>query len=382
MARRWAFAAVPLALLALALAAFVVTRPLAPLGVTAPPVERLTVERARLDRDGIALRVRAGGSAPVTIAQVQVDGAYWDFRQHPPGPLERLQAAWIEVPYPWVQGEAHHVTVVTETGATFEHTIEVATASPRLGLGRIAAYGLLGLYVGVLPVGLGVLFYPFLRTLGGGGLQFLLALTLGLLAFLLVDTLAEARELAERAASGFEAPVLIWLVAAVAFLALIAAGRRGRGPPEGVALAWYIALGIGLHNLGEGLAIGGAFAVGKATLGAFLVVGFTLHNLTEGIAIAAPIVGHGARPPAWIGLVALAGLPAVAGSWIGAFAYSPLWAALFLAVGVGAIGQVIVEVGRHLWRRTAATASAPAASLAGFAAGVLAMYGTGLLVQV
>ncbi|MDZ7800104.1 MAG: hypothetical protein U5K81_04830 [Trueperaceae bacterium] len=380
------WALVPLAILALLIWGFLATDPLAPLGVSAPPIEELTVERTVLDEGGISLRVRADGSEPVQIAQVLVDGAYWSYTQEPAGELARLQSAWVHVPYPWVQDEAHTVTFLTDTGVTFEHEIEVAVPTPQASLGRILAYALLGIYVGVVPVGLGLLFFPYLRTLGRRGLQFLLALTVGLLAFLLVDTLEEGFELSAGAAGAFQGTALVSLAAVTAFLVLLALGRRRGRAPEGVALAGYLALGIGLHNLGEGLAIGAAFATGAAALGSFLVVGFTLHNITEGIALASPLVKR--RPPllTFVGLAALAGLPAVVGTWTGAFAYAPHWAALFLAVGAGAILQVIVEVGTYL-ARTAREHGGEGAwlsttSLAGFATGLVVMYATALLVNV
>ena len=307
MVPRWAFAVIPLALLALVVGLFARVDPLAPLGAATPPIETLTVERTVLDGSGIAVTVRAGGSESVAIAQIQVDGAYWQFTQSPPGPLARLQTAAIRIPYPWVENDTHALVFVTASGVTFEHVIDVATETPRIAWSGLLAYALLGLYVGIVPVGLGLLFYPFLRTLGPGGMQFLLALTVGLLAFLLIDTLAEALELAADAAAAFQGPALVLLPAAVTFLALMGFGRRGGKPPVGVALATYIALGIGLHNLGEGLAIGAAFAIGEAALGSFLVIGFTLHNVTEGIGIAAPMVER--RPPwtIFVGLAALAG---------------------------------------------------------------------------
>ena len=382
MKRQWIFAGGPLLLLALAIGAVLVLDPLDRLGASAPPVEELTVERAILDENGISVRVRADGSEPVTIAQVQVDDAFWSFVQRPAGPLGRLEPAWIDIPYPWVKGEAHHVKLLTRTGATFDYAIEVAEPTPRFTTERTVAYGLLGLFIGVLPVALGVLVYPFLKTLGRPGLLFVLALTVGLLAFLFVDTISEGLEVAEHAAPTFQAGALVWLAGLLAFLFLFAIGRRGRRPPDGVALAWYMALGIGLHNLGEGLAVGSAFAAGQAALGAFLVVGFTLHNLTEGIGIASPVVGRGATPLTWVGLVALAGLPAVIGSWIGAFAYSPQWTALFLAIGAGAILQVIVEVSRYLIQMApdSQIRGVTMNTVGGFACGLMVMYGTRLLV--
>ena len=364
----WLWAVLPLALL---VGLFVATDPLAPLGVTAPPIEELTVERTTLDHEGIHLLVRADGSEPVTLAQIQVDGAYWTFTQTPPGELGRLQTARVDIGYPWVQDEAHALTLVTATGASFDHEIAVATASPGFSLARLLAFALLGIYVGVVPVTLGLLFFPYLRTLGRRGLQLLLALTVGLLVFLLVDTLKEGLELAAGAAGAFQAGALVWLAAGLSFLLLMAVGRR-RGAPEGLALASYLALGIGLHNFGE------------AALGSFLVVGFTLHNITEGIGIAAPLTRR--RPPlaSFIGLALLAGFPAVAGTWIGAFAFAPQWAALFLGIGAGAILQVIVEVGSYLARTARSEESywLSASNLIGFVAGLAIMYGTAFFVNI
>ncbi len=379
----WLWAVAPFVTLAVLVGTFLVTDPLGPLSGDAPPIENITVERTTLDTSGITLWIRADGSEPVVIAQVQVDGAYWQFEQRPPGPLGRLQQAQLHIPYPWVEGETHHVTLVTRTGVTVGHTIDVAVPTPTLDLTRLLAFALLGIYVGVVPVTLGLLFYPWLRTLGRRGLQFLLALTVGLLAFLLVDTLQEGLELAAGAAGAFQAPVAIWLAAALSFLGLLAVGRR-RGTPEGMALATFLALGIGLHNLGEGLAIGAAFAVGEAALGSFLVVGFTLHNVTEGIGIAAPLTRRRPGVLAFAGLAALAGGPAILGTWIGAFAFSPQAAAVFFGIGAGAILQVMVEVTSYLMR-TAGDEAEPwltSGNLAGFTMGVALMYATAFLVNV
>jgi hypothetical protein len=376
--------ALPLILLGLAIAAFVSTKPLSLLGVSPPPIEKLTVERTVLDGDGISLKVRAGGSEPVKIAQVQVDGAFWRFDQRPKGPIPRGEAVWVEIPYHWVEDETHHLTLVTSSGLTFGHTIEVAEATPKVTGQQVTGYGLLGLYIGVLPVALGMLFYPVLRRSGRRGFEFALALTLGLLAFLLVDTLEEGLEFAGDSASIFQGQMLVWMAGLVTFLALVAVGRRRRKPPEGMALAWFIALGIGLHNLGEGLAVGAAMAAGAGALGAFLVIGFTLHNLTEGVGIAAPMVRERVPWAVWVGLVALAGLPAVVGTWIGAYAFAPHWTALFLGIGAGAILQVLVEVGAFLRRKAAehGATGLSGTSLGGFTAGVAMMYATAFLVQV
>jgi ZIP family zinc transporter len=371
----------PLLLIAAVAAAFLAADPLRSLTGAAPPVEQLTVERHVLDDAGLALLVRAGGTKPVGIAQVQVDGAYWIFAQDPPGELGNLSAAWLRVPYPWVLGETHHVALITRTGLAFAHTIDVAVPTP--GTNSLGVLGLVGLFVGVVPVALGMLFYPALRAGGTRAFGFALALTIGLLGFLLVDTLQEALDLAADAAPGLHGAAMVWLVAALTFVLLLAVGRRKGGEVGGLALATSIALGIGLHNLGEGLAIGSAFATGAAALGTFLVLGFTLHNVTEGVGIVAPLVQERPRWPVFIGLAALAGLPAVAGIWLGSYAFSPHWAAMALAVGAGAILQVIIEVGGLLVRqaRRQGASWVSASAVAGVVLGVVVMYGTALLVS-
>ncbi|MCA9839989.1 MAG: hypothetical protein KC422_23975 [Trueperaceae bacterium] len=380
----WLWAGVPLVLLALLIGLFLVTDPLKPLGVSAPPIEKLTVERVTLDDEGIHLQVRADGSEPVSIAQIQIDGAYWMFSQTPPGELGRLQTARIDIPYAWVQDETHHLTLLSKTGVPFEHEIAVAVPTPKFSLSRLLAFALLGIYVGVVPVTLGLLFYPYLKTLGQRGLQFLLALTLGLLAFLLIDTLQEGLELAAGATAAFQGGSLVWLAAGLSFLILIVVGRREGHAPEDLALATYLALGIGLHNLGEGLAIGAAFGIGEAALGSFLVIGFTLHNITEGIGIAAPLTKRKTSLLTFIGLASLAGLPAVIGTWTGAFAFSPQWAALFLGVGAGAILQVIVEVGAYLARTSRQSQGnwLTLSNLVGFSMGLAIMYFTAFFVNI
>jgi zinc transporter ZupT len=282
-----------------------------------------------------------------------------------------------------VLGEAHLIKIVTNTGATFEHEIAVAVPTPQLTAGQLQLQALVGIFVGIVPVAIGLLFFPALRNVGARGVQFLLALTVGLLVFLLVDTFEEALEIAGEAAPLFQGPVLVFMVALASFLLLLAVGRRG-GRPTGIALAVFLAIGIGLHNLGEGLAIGAAFAAGAAGLGTFLVLGFTLHNITEGIGIAAPMLRL--RPPliVFAGLALLAGGPAVIGMWVGSLAAAPQWAALALAIGAGAILQVVVEIGDYLRREGAgpsgALLSLPA--LSGFAVGVALMYATAVLVKI
>lgn len=351
---------------------------------TAPPIEELTIDRITLPvPNQIVMTVTNGGADPVTVAQIQVDDAYWNFSITPAATIPRLGRATITLPYPWVQDEAHMIKVLSSNGTPFEGEIAVATRTPAVTTATVTRYALLGIYVGFIPVGLGLLWFPFLRRLGRSGMQAVLSLTVGLLVFLLVDTVAEAMEVVGEAAPVFGGGPLVLMVALLSAGALMAVGNTSAvTPPRRLGIAYRIALGIGLHNLGEGLAIGAAFASGSAALGTFLVIGFTLHNITEGIGIAAPIAREKPRFMHFVALAALAGLPAVLGVWIGGFVFNTLLTAVFLAMGAGAIAQVIYEVGRMVVQQsredTTPLFSKPI--FGGFVAGVVIMYATALLV--
>ena len=251
---------------------------------------------------------------------------------------------------------------------------------------------LLGIYVGVIPVSLGMLWLPFLRRLGPAWMGALIAFTVGLLAFLAIDAGLEGLEIAAEAPAAFGGTGLVFVGALVAYLVLAgidsyltqrsrAAKGAGSAAAGAAYLALLVAIGIGLHNLGEGLAIGSAYASGALALGAFLVVGFAIHNTTEGLAIVAPL-RDGARPSLarLLGLGLIAGAPAIVGAWIGAAAYDPSLAALLFGVGVGAIARVIVQIAPAM--RDAEGRLLYPASVAGILAGVAALYLTGLLVSV
>lgn len=393
----WLMALLPLLALGLMLSVFLFTDPLALFKSILPPLEILSMERIVVTEHGFETTLINAGPDPVTIAQVTVDDAYWNFEIEPSAAIPRLGRARLSVPYPWVEGEPHVLRVITSTGVTFEGEVAVATLSPAPGWREFGAYGLVGVYVGIIPVGLGMLWFPAMRRLGRKWLGAVLALTLGLLVFLLVDTLLEAFEVAADLPGVFQGTPLVLFSALLTWLTLLAAGSRREqtgGSKSGLYVAILIALSIGLHNLGEGMAIGAAFALGEAALGSFLVIGFTLHNVTEGIGIAAPLLPSNedveeeaqSAKPGWVhllGLTLLAGAPAIFGAWLGGFAFSPVLASVFLGIGVGAIWQVIVEV-TSLLRGFAARKEASLVSwtnLLGFLVGWLVMYLTAFLVS-
>ena len=384
----WLWVAIPIAALVALVAVFILSNPAAVFTSDAPPLEDLAVQRIIVTETGFKVNVFNNSATEVTIAQVAVDDAYWHFTAEPSTTLPRLGQATITIPYAWVAGEPHAIVLVTNLGTTFEGDVPAATLTPTPGLREFGAYALLGIYVGVIPVALGMLWFPAMRRMGRRGLNAVLALTLGLLVFLLVDTGFEILELGAEVPGAFQGVPLALFAALLTWLALLAVGnrRRERDPDparQRLYIATLIALGIGLHNLGEGLAIGAAFALGEAALGSFLVLGFTLHNVTEGVGIVAPVTRDRPRLLTLAGLTLLAGAPAILGAWIGGFAFSPVLAVLFLGIGLGSIWQVIVEVGQ-LMRRDAERDGLPLVTwlnVGGLLAGIALMYLTALLVK-
>lgn len=349
-----------------------------------PPVEELTFDRVSLQPDLITAEVVNGGPDPVTVAQVLVDEAFWDFTITPGATVPRLGRARITIPYPWVADEPHEITVLTSTGLTFSHEIAVAGVTPSPDLRFFGVFALIGLYVGVIPVAIGLLWYPLLSRVRQQWVNFALALTAGLLIFLGVDALHEAVEAADQVAGAFQGLLLVVVGGLGAFLVLemLSRPRADAGAAAGRrTVAVLIALGIGLHNLGEGLAIGAAYALGEAALGAFLIIGFMLHNTTEGLGIVAPIAKDRPRLRMLVALGLLAGAPTILGAWIGGLAYSPIYAALFLGVGAGAIAQVVAALYRIVARESEGRLWTPLTA-GGVIAGLLVMYVTGLMVAV
>jgi ZIP family zinc transporter len=384
---RWLLGLLPLALIAVAIGAFAgLGGP--GLGTRAgPPAEELAVERTVLAPGRIELTLRNDGPDPVRVVQVQVNDAFVGFGGAEQ-PIRRLRSETIRIRQPWVEGEAYSIALMTSTGATIGHEIPVAVRTPATDLSVFALMALLGVYVGVIPIALGMLWLPWIRRIPAAWLQAVMALTVGLLAFLAIDATLEGLDVAATGSQAFGGAALVFVGIAVAYVVLSGVSawlsdRRERardGGASGARLALLIAIGIGLHNLGEGVAIGSSYAAGALALGAFLIVGFAIHNTTEGLAIVAPVASHqpGIRRLAVLGLVA--GAPAVLGAWIGAAAFNPSVAAFLFGLGAGAIVQVVVALLPSL--RDRAGRKLHPAAVGGMLAGMAIMFTTGLVVSV
>jgi zinc transporter ZupT len=357
-------------------------------GSSPPPADAFDVRRVQFHPGEIRVLVRNPQPEDLTIAVVTVDDAIVPFTLDGGATLGRLRSRTITVPYTWVEDDPYLIGVTSSTGIQTTHQVPAAVESTGAGGRSAAGYGLIGLLVGVVPVALGMLWLPSLRRADPRWLAAFMALTGGLLTFLAVDALAEALELQSALPGALGGPGLVLMGVALSYLGLTwVAHRLSRGRPAaergaplaGVALATMVAIGIGLHNMGEGLAIGTSFALGELALGTSLIVGFMVHNVTEGLGIVTPVADGGrAGPGRLAGLALIAGSPAIAGAWIGGFVTDEVLAVLFFGLAAGAAVQVVVEVGRHIARR-APGGLGSGWVVGGFLAGVAVMYLTGLI---
>ena len=359
-------------------------------GNAPPSADALDLRRVEFHPGEIRVLVRNPQSADITIAAVTVDDAVYPFTLDGPDTLGRLRSTTVEIPFDWVEDDPYTIGVTSSTGIQSVTEVPAAVETPGASGRSVGGYALIGFLVGVVPVGLGMLWLPSLRRADPRLLAAFMALTGGLLTFLAVDALSEALALQGALPGALGGPGLVLLGVAASYLALSWVAQRfsvrggsasaGRGQPlQGLALATLVAIGIGLHNLGEGLAIGSSFAVGELALGTFLIVGFMVHNVTEGLGIAVPVAeGRSVGLGRLVILALVAGGPAIAGAWIGGFLVNDVLAVLFFSVAVGAALQVVVEVGRYVARR-APGGLGSGWVVGGFLAGVLIMYLTGLL---
>ena len=380
--RLWAL--VPVVLLALAVAIVVSQgdRIVDLVGGAPPPADELDVRRVEFRHGEIRVLVRNPQHDDVTVASVTVDDAIVPFTLDGPATLGRLRSSTVVVPYDWVPDDPLSIGVTTSTGIQTVHDVPAAVLTPQPGARGFLGYGLIGLLVGVVPVALGLLWLPSLRRAGAAWLAAFMALTAGLLTFLGVEALFEALELQAALPPSLGGPGLVLLGLAASALGMTFLSVRltkGRVGASGLALALLVAIGIGVHNLGEGLAIGSSFATGELQLGAFLVIGFMVHNVTEGLGIAAPATRAPVTIAQLAALALIAGAPAIVGSWIGGYAANDVLTPVFFALAAGAALQVVVEVGRYV-ARTAPGGLRSGWAVGGYLVGIAAMWVTGLLV--
>jgi zinc transporter, ZIP family len=390
------------------------------------PLPEISIEKVEFLDNSIVAFVRNTGPSQITIAQADVNDRIHPAAIEPGRTLARLAEATVIIPFIWNVGEPYEIGITTDDGTRFGKTVDSAAPAPRPTVGQASTFALIGTYVGIIPVMMGLLWYPFIRRLSPNKYNFFLSLTVGLLVFLGIDALLESNKIALDLAPTFNAQILIIMVAIVSFISLLYVSQKlvqrassqskpnigyetgyvSHSPPDSehtidvhasrssiapsqqqllirpIAISMMIAIGIGLHNFGEGLAIGAAVLLGEVALSSFLILGFTLHNTTEGLAIVAPMAKSKRIPVTKLLIMGLiAGVPTIVGAWIGGFLYSPIATIIFLSIGAGAIFQVVYSVGSWMYHASGSRALLNTASIVtGFAVGMLVMYLTGLLI--
>ena len=349
------------------------------IGRNPPPADEFDIRRVEFKPGEIRILVRNPQPDDLTIANVNVDDAIVPFTFDGPTTLGRLRSTTLIVPYDWVADDPISVGVTSSSGVQTVEEIPAAVETPEPSLDSFFGYALIGFLVGVLPVALGLLWLPALRQASAAWLAAFMAFTAGLLSFLGVEALTEAFEVQALLPAALGGAGLVLLGVALSFLGMTAlAGRLSSGSgATGFALALLVAIGIGVHNLGEGLAIGASFSLGELQLGTFLIIGFMIHNVTEGLGIATPVAKTRVTLLALAGLALVAGAPTILGAWIGGYTTSDVLAALFFAIAAGAAFQVVVEVSRYVARQAPGGLRSGYA-IGGFVAGIAAMYVTGV----
>ena len=350
------------------------------------PLPELTIEKVEFMDSEIHVTVRNTGPIPIEVVMADVNDRIQPAAIEPDRFLNRYETALVRIPFEWNEAEPYIIGLTTEDGTRFEKEIEAAAPALKPNFEFAVFFTVIGTYVGIIPVMIGLLWLPFIRKISKGKYHFFLALTAGLLFFLGIDSIEEAFDVViENLNGSFNGALLIATTIVLSFLGLYYTSEKLTGKADAlkiskpVAIGLMIAIGIGLHNFGEGLAIGAAVGLGSIAFSTFLIVGFTLHNTTEGLAIAAPMSRGKPQIAKLLGLGIIAGSPAIFGAWVGGFAFSPISSVIFLSIGAGAIFQVIVIILK--WVREEGDKNLSSASVAsGFAIGMLVMYLTSILV--
>ena len=350
-------------------------------GIVLPEI---SIEKVEFTGNEIQATVRNTGPIDVNVVVADVNDRIQPAAIEPDTHLERFETALVRIPFDWNEGQPYTVGLTIDDGTRFEKQIDAASASLEPNSELFVFLGIIGLLIGVVPIMIGLLWYPFIKKLGKNAFNFFLAFTIGLLLFLGLDAIEEAFEISNiHLASVFNGELLIATVVILSFLGLYGIGniliKRSEFSKlsKGLTISLMVAIGIGLHNLGEGLAVGAAIAFGEVALSTFLIIGFAIHNTTEGLAIAAPLTRTKSVIGKMVGFGLIAGIPAIFGTWIGGFSFSPFFTIIFLSIGAGAIFQVVWTIFKFMKESDSFSSIS---IICGIASGLVVMYLTSILI--
>ena len=351
-------------------------------GIVLPEI---SIEKVEFIENEIQATVRNTGPVGVNVVVADVNDRIQPAAIEPDIHLERFETGLVRIPYDWNEGQPYTIGLTIDDGTRFEKQIDAASASLEPNSELFVFLGIIGLLIGVVPIMIGLLWYPFIKKLGKNAFNFFLAFTIGLLLFLGLDAIEEAFEISDtHLAPVFNGELLIATVVILSFLGLYGIGnlliKRSEFSKlsKGLAISLMVAVGIGLHNLGEGLAVGAAIALGQVALSTFLIIGFAIHNTTEGLAIAAPLTRTKSVIGKMVGFGLIAGIPAIFGTWIGGFSFSPFFTIIFLSIGAGAIFQVIWSIFKFI--KEGSDSFSSISIICGIASGLVVMYLTSIFI--
>ena len=351
-------------------------------GIVLPDI---SIEKVEFTENEIRATVRNTGPIDVNVVVADVNDRIQPAAIEPDSHLKRFETGLVRIPYDWNEGQPYAIGITIDDGTRFEKQIDAASASLEPNAELFGFLGIIGLLIGVVPIMIGLLWYPFIKKLGKNAFNFFLSFTIGLLLFLGLDAIEEAFEISnDHLAPIFNGELLIATVVILSFLGLYGIGNLLIKRTEfsklskGLAISLMVAIGIGLHNLVEGLAVGAAIALGQVALSTFLIIGFAIHNTTEGLAIAAPLARTKSFVGKMIGFGMIAGVPAIFGTWIGGFSFSPFFTIIFLSIGAGAIFQVVLSIFQFI--KDESDSFSNISIISGIGAGLTLMYLTSIFI--
>jgi len=351
-------------------------------GIVLPDI---SIEKVEFTENEIRATVRNTGPIDVNVVVADVNDRIQPAAIEPDSHLKRFETGLVRIPYDWNEGQPYAIGITIDDGTRFEKQVDAASASLEPNAELFGFLGIIGLLIGVVPIMIGLLWYPFIKKLGKNAFNFFLSFTIGLLLFLGLDAIEEAFEISnDHLAPIFNGELLIATVVILSFLGLYGIGNLLIKRTEfsklskGLAISLMVAIGIGLHNLGEGLAVGAAIALGQVALSTFLIIGFAIHNTTEGLAIAAPLARTKSFVGKMIGFGMIAGVPAIFGTWIGGFSFSPFFTIIFLSIGAGAIFQVVLSIFQFI--KDESDSFSNISIISGIGAGLTLMYLTSIFI--